>query len=171
MKRGGSFLNIVPVELRRKWSQYLPLPTTTVICFNLGTGETNVREGNVCLKQMLGSHRTVCSMINGAYQLTSFIAVFSARVASAPAWMIIPLRMEIIFNDKCDVFDLIILWREERWRQGDRETRREVTTLPNHLHCALLMRSKACLLTIYESFTNKVTFHSTFVFECSLHFC
>ena len=34
-------------------------------------------------------------------------------------------------------------------------------TLPNHLHCALLMRSKACLFTIYESDANKVTFHST----------
>ena len=121
MKRGGSFLNIVPVELRRKWSQYLPLPTTTVICFNLGTGETNVREGNVCLKQMLGSHRTVCSMINGAYQPTSFIAVFSARVASAPAWMIIPLRMEIIFNHKCDVFNLTILHME----RGEMETGRQ----------------------------------------------
>ena len=75
--------------------------------------------------------------------------------------MIIPLRMEIIFNDKCDVFNLTILWREERWRQGDRETRREVTTLPNHLHCALIMRSKARLFTIYESDANKVTFHST----------
>ena len=42
--------------------------------------------------------------------------------------------------------------------------------LPNHLHCALLMRSKACLLTIYESKANKLTFHSTFVFECSRNF-
>ena len=32
---------------------------------------------------------------------------------------------------------------------------------PNHLHCALIMRSKARLFTIYETDANKVTFHST----------
>ena len=36
-----------------------------------------------------------------------------------------------------------------------------IASQPNHLHCALIMRSKARLFTIYESDANKVTFHST----------
>ena len=46
-KRGRSFLIIVLVELRRGWSLSSPSPTTMAICFNLVTGETNVRGGNV----------------------------------------------------------------------------------------------------------------------------
>ena len=47
---------------------------------------------------MPGFRPTVPSMISGAGLPTSVIAVSSAEVPSAPAWIIIPLSMEIIFS-------------------------------------------------------------------------
>ena len=54
---------------------------------------------------MPGFRPTVPSMISGAGLPTSVIAVSSAEVPSAPAWITIPLSMEIIIsqdNFLCD---------------------------------------------------------------------
>jgi len=60
------------------------------------------------------------------------------------------------------VFDNLLLLRFPKWGVTYLyvETNK-IYTQPNHLHCALIMRSKARLFTIYESDANKVTFHST----------
>ena len=88
---------------------------------------------------------TVSSTTNGAGLPTSFIAVSSARAPSALVWKTIPLKMEIIFNLNCDdVIDFkYVMERGEITENGDKETSDHATKQP-----FLLMRRKACLLTI-----------------------
>ena len=55
--------------------------------------------------------------------------------------------------------------------RGDIETRDKVATELTKPCCTLVMRSQCFVITIHISKSNKVTFYSTSVFECSPYFC
>ena len=55
--------------------------------------------------------------------------------------------------------------------RGDIETRDKVATELTKPCCTLVMRSQCFVITIHISKSNKVTFYSTSVFECSSYFC
>ena len=126
-RQGRSFLIIVPVELKRKWSQSSPSPITMAICFNLVMEGTNVHGGNVYPKQIPSFHQIVCSMTSGASLLASVIVAQIAKEVSVNVWTLIPHKMAIIFEFYVMSIYLLIIYTNGGIQGGRRG---QMTTLP-----------------------------------------